>query len=256
MAAITTLPGSAPSQFAIAAPKSVVDLESSSREQVHQADVLESCRWLAKHPVRQGRGLRGYLVAKRVTDLLLVLISAVVWLPVVLLAALAIGLEAPRGSILFSQKRTGYGTRRFEIKKFRSMVPNAEELKAQLMHLNLRTWPDFKVDPDPRVTRVGRFLRSTSIDELPQILNVLKGEMSLVGPRPTTLPPEKYQPWQLARFDGPSGLTGLWQIVGRSDPSFDRRIQLDLAYLERASWRLDVEIILRTITQVVRRGGA
>ncbi|WP_141843142.1 sugar transferase [Humibacillus xanthopallidus] len=213
------------------------------------------CVWLSKYPVRPRRSVRRYEKLKRLTDLTVVVVLAPLWLPLMVLVAAGIAFSSPGAPVLFTQKRTGRDLRRFVIYKFRTMVPNAEELKAQLAHLNLRTWPDFKVDPDPRVTGFGRFLRCTSLDELPQLFNVLKGDMSLVGPRPTSLAPEAYEQWQLARFGGPVGLTGVWQVAGRAHPSFVQRVQLDLAYLDRACWRLDLEILVRTVPELLLRKG-
>lgn len=218
--------------------------------------VTELCSWLEKYPLRAVAPGRGYLRRKRWMDVTCLLILSPLWLTLLGLVALLVLAGSWGDPVLFRQHRTGKGLRRFVMFKFRTMVPNAEELKAQLQHLNLRTWPDFKVDPDPRVTRLGGFLRRTSLDELPQLINVLRGDMALVGPRPTTLPPDAYEPWQLARFNGPSGITGLWQIAGRGRPSFVERVHLDLAYLERACWRLDAEILIRTLPQLLLRRGA
>ena len=233
----------------------LLDISRPSNVASVQAE-LQLCPWLSRHAARDSAAQQRYRRAKRVIDLALLLLSAPLWLPLLVISGLAVAVTSWGDPILFRQQRTGEGLRRFTILKLRTMVPNADELKAQLQHLNLRTWPDFKVDPDPRVTKVGAFLRRTSFDELPQLLNVLKGDMALVGPRPTTLAPGAYEPWQLARFSGPSGVTGLWQITGRGRPSFDERVHLDLAYLERASLRLDAEILLRTIPQLLQRGGA
>jgi lipopolysaccharide/colanic/teichoic acid biosynthesis glycosyltransferase len=149
------------------------------------------------------------------------------------------------------QERTGAGGRRFRLFKIRTMVGDAEAMKAELMHLNTRTYPDFKVDNDPRITGIGRILRATSLDELPQLWNVLRGDMTLVGPRPTTLPPEAYASWQTERFGVRPGLTGLWQLDGRDSPSFVERARLDIAYVRRRSLRLDLYILLRTIPAVL-----
>jgi len=140
--------------------------------------------------------------------------------------------------------------------KFRTMVPNAEELKSQYAHLNELQWPDFKITNDPRITRIGRFLRKTSLDELPQLFNVLKGDMSLVGPRPTSFGPETYKLWQTSRLDVKPGLTGLWQIIGRAQLEFDDRLRLDIAYIERASLWFDINILVRTVAAVFEQRGA
>jgi lipopolysaccharide/colanic/teichoic acid biosynthesis glycosyltransferase len=156
---------------------------------------------------------------------------------------------------MFTQSRTGKGGRRFRMFKFRSMVPNAEDLKKELMHLNELQWPDFKITNDPRVTRFGRIMRKTSLDELPQILNVIRGDMSLVGPRPTSFSASTYQLWQTERLDVTPGLTGLWQIVGRGETEFDDRLRLDIAYIERRCLWLDIQILVRTFTTVIAARG-
>jgi lipopolysaccharide/colanic/teichoic acid biosynthesis glycosyltransferase len=136
------------------------------------------------------------------------------------------------------------------------MVPNAEELKVKYAHLNELQWPDFKITNDPRVTKVGRILRKTSLDELPQLINVLRGEMSLVGPRPTSFGAETYQLWHTERLDVVPGLTGLWQVVGRAQLEFDDRLRLDIAYIERRSIWLDINILIMTIGAVFTQRGA
>lgn len=176
--------------------------------------------------------------------------------PIFILCALLIKLEDPKGPIFFVQQRTGKGGRRFGIYKFRTMVHNAEELKAQLSHLNELQWPDFKITDDPRVTRIGRVLRKTSLDELPQLLNVLKGEMTFVGPRPTSFSAETYALWQTERLDVTPGITGLWQIMGRASMEFTDRVYLDVVYIEHRSVWLDCQILVRTIFAVLARRGA
>lgn len=199
---------------------------------------------------------RGYLIAKRTMDLFLVLITLPLWLPLNGIIALIIRITSPGAPVIFKQLRTGKGGRRFSMYKFRTMVPNAEELKAKYAHLNELQWPDFKITNDPRITRVGRFLRKTSLDEIPQFFNVLRGEMSLVGPRPTSFGPETYKLWHTERLDVTPGLTGLWQIIGRAQLEFDDRLRLDIAYIERRSLWLDVNILLRTVLAVFERRGA
>jgi lipopolysaccharide/colanic/teichoic acid biosynthesis glycosyltransferase len=226
---------------------------ATSSDELNHSEV---CTWLAKYPARSTAASKRYLRLKRATDLTIVSILAPLWLPLVGLVALLIAVGSGGAPVLFRQHRTGRDLRRFVMYKFRTMVPNADELKAQLQHLNQRTWPDFKIDPDPRVTRLGRLLRKTSLDELPQLINVLRGDMSLVRPRPTSLAPDAYESWQLARFSGPVGITGVWQVAGRGHPSFVGRVRLDLNYLERACWRLDAEILLRTIPGLLQRKGA
>lgn len=204
------------------------------------------------------RFLKGqaYSLAKRIMDLFLVVITIPLWLPLNGIVALIIRITSPGESVMFKQLRTGKGGRRFYMYKFRTMVPNAEELKPQYAHLNELQWPDFKITDDPRVTPVGKFLRKTSLDEIPQFFNILKGEMSLVGPRPTSFGPETYELWHTSRLDVMPGLTGLWQIIGRAQLEFDDRLRLDIAYIERASLWLDINILLRTVLAVFESRGA
>jgi len=139
--------------------------------------------------------------------------------------------------------------------KFRTMVPNAEALKKKLAHLNELQWPDFKITNDPRVTRIGRILRKTSLDELPQLINVIKGDMSFVGPRPTSFSAETYELWHTTRLDVLPGITGVWQIIGRGATEFNDRVLLDAAYIERRCIMLDIEILCRTVTAVLQQRG-
>lgn len=213
--------------------------------------------WIKKFDP-QKRLLTGktYLMAKRAMDLVLVLTTLPLWLPLNLAIALIIRLTSPGAPVVFKQLRTGKGGRRFNMYKFRTMVPNAEELKSQYKHLNELQWPDFKITNDPRITSIGRFLRKTSLDEMPQLFNVLIGDMSLVGPRPTSFGAETYKLWHTERLDVPPGLTGLWQIMGRAQLEFDDRLRLDIAYIERRSLWLDVNILARTVLAVFSQRGA
>lgn len=216
------------------------------------AGATEEFPWIARHD--QSRPGRFYLLAKRTVDIAVVLLIAPLALILLVVAVVAQQLESP-GPVLHRQQRTGYRCRRFTLYKLRTMVPDAEARKADLLHLNERTWPDFKITNDPRILRSGRILRKTGIDELPQLWNLLVGDMTLVGPRPTTLDVGAYHDWQLARFSILPGLTGLWQVAARHDPSFVRRIRLDLAYARRRSLLLDLEILLRTVPVTVRGKG-
>jgi lipopolysaccharide/colanic/teichoic acid biosynthesis glycosyltransferase len=206
----------------------------------------------------QKRSLTGdtYLILKRVMDVTLVLLAMPLWLPLMGLVALAIRITSPGAPVVFNQLRTGKGGRRFHMYKFRTMVPNAEELKSQYAYLNELQWPDFKIPNDPRITPLGRILRKTSLDEMPQLLNVLRGEMSLVGPRPTSFGPETYKLWHTHRLDVIPGITGLWQVFGRAKLEFDDRLRLDIAYIERASLRLDIYILILTVLAVFQQRGA
>jgi lipopolysaccharide/colanic/teichoic acid biosynthesis glycosyltransferase len=205
--------------------------------------------------VRSRGPSRRYLLLKRTFDVVLCLGLLVVCLPVLALCALAVRLNSP-GPIVFSQLRTGRDGRRFRMYKFRTMVANAEELKASLAHLNVLPAPDFKIPDDPRITRAGKLLRATSLDELPQLFNVLRGDMSLVGPRPTSFAPSTYDTWHTHRLDVPPGLTGLWQVEGRHTMTFDDRLRLDVQYIRRASITYDLVLLARTVRVVARRSGA
>ncbi len=177
--------------------------------------------------------------------------------PLMLISLLLIKLDS-RGPAIFAQERIGLNKRRFRMYKFRSMVPDAERLQVQLESSNEAQGPVFKIKDDPRITRIGKFLRKTSIDELPQLFNVLKGDMSLVGPRP--LPVRDYagfsQDWQRRRFSVRPGITCLWQVSGRSSISFDQWMRLDMEYIDRWSLWLDMTILARTIPAVLRGAGA
>ncbi len=204
------------------------------------------------------RILRGqtYLRAKRAMDLLLVIGSMPLWLPLMAVIYMVVMITSPGAPAIFTQLRTGKNGRRFRLYKFRTMVPNAEELKIKYAHLNELQWPDFKISNDPRITPVGKFLRKTSLDEIPQLFNIILGEMSLVGPRPTSFGPETYKLWHTERLDVLPGLTGLWQIIGRGSLEFDERLRLDIAYIERRSLWLDIVILFRTVTAVFEQRGA
>jgi exopolysaccharide biosynthesis polyprenyl glycosylphosphotransferase len=193
---------------------------------------------------------------KRILDVAGALLALIITSPVLLLAALAIRLES-RGPILYRSTRVGRNGRPFTFLKLRSMVHGADRHRHHLKHLNEADGPVFKITNDPRVTRVGRLLRVSSIDEIPQFLNVLRGEMSLVGPRPP-IPEEvaQYEPWQLRRLDVRPGITCLWQISGRSRIGFQEWMRLDLEYIRNQSFALDMKILLRTIPAVLSREGA
>lgn len=196
------------------------------------------------------------LMAKRALDVVLASVVLVLGLPVAGFIALVIKLTSG-GKVLFRQTRCGLNGRFFTIYKFRTMVEDAEDRRRDLLHLNEMDGPVFKLRSDPRVTAFGRFLRRFSLDELPQLWNVLRGDMSLVGPRPP-IPEEvaKYQRWQRRRLSMKPGLTCLWQVSGRNDVDFDRWMQLDLEYIDSWSPMLDLKILLRTIPVVLSGKGA
>ncbi len=193
---------------------------------------------------------------KRAFDLLVGSTLLLPGLPLMAVIALTIRLDSP-GPALLKQQRMGEGGRLFEMLKFRSMVPDAEAHQSEVLAYTLDGQPLHKQPDDPRVTRVGRFLRRTSLDELPQLFNVLKGDMSLVGPRPE-LPwlVERYEPWQRKRFEVPQGITGWWQVNGRSDKPMHLHIEEDLYYIKHYSLLLDVQILWKTLGAVVKRKGA
>lgn len=195
-----------------------------------------------------------YLIAKRLFDLAVCFVVLPFFLVLFLVCAVAIVVDSP-GPILIAQERTGrYGVR-FRMFKFRTMVQNAEELKAALAHLNVLPPPDFKIPNDPRITTVGRILRQTSLDELPQIFNVLRGDMSLVGPRPTTFDSSTYSLWHTYRLEVTPGMTGLWQVRGRNATTFDERLRLDIQYIRQRSLWLDLKLLFLTVPVLLRRSG-
>lgn len=200
---------------------------------------------------------RRYALLKRGVDLVAVLLVAPLVVPVAVLCAIAVRLDSP-GPVIYGQRRTGRNGEPFRMYKFRTMVRNADELKEQLRHLSVVPAPDFKVPNDPRITRVGKHLRATSLDELPQLWNVVRGDMSIVGPRPTSFAPgtREYRLWHTRRLEARPGLTGLWQIEGRTTTDFDERIRLDDRYIRTASLRTDLAIIARTVPALIRREGS
>jgi lipopolysaccharide/colanic/teichoic acid biosynthesis glycosyltransferase len=189
---------------------------------------------------------------KRVFDVALTLASMPIVLPILALAAVAITLDT-RVPVFFVQDRIGRDHKLFRMYKLRTMVANAEELKAATLDEHS---VHFKTLDDPRITRVGRLLRKTSIDELPQLFNVLRGEMSIVGPRPTSVNLAVYEPWHEARLAVRPGLTGPWQIYGRNQTTFDERVRMDLDYIENLSFLLDLKLIARTVGVVFTGKGA
>jgi exopolysaccharide biosynthesis polyprenyl glycosylphosphotransferase len=225
---------------------------------------LKTARWRAEfvdgdHYISTytGTGEGWAQVIKRALDVAVAALLLLLLLPVLLCVAMAVKLSSP-GPIFFLQDRIGVNKRRFKIWKFRTMVPDAEKLMASLERQNEAAGPVFKMKNDPRVTPIGRWLRRTSLDELPQLLNVLRGDMSLVGPRP--LPVRDYEgfneDWQRRRFSIKPGITCLWQVNGRCGISFDQWMRLDLQYLDEWSLWLDLKILAKTIPAVVAGRGA
>ena len=193
----------------------------------------------------------------RVLSFIGALMILVIISPLLLVLALLVKLSSP-GPVFFVQQRTGYRGRSFGMYKFRTMVANAEALKESVRHLNKHGADaiDFKIDKDPRVTRIGSFLRRSSLDELPNLFNVIRGDMRLVGPRPTSFNAYRYKDSHLARLSIYPGMTGLWQISGRSNIDFDQRVELDLSYIAEQSLSLDLKILLKTPFKVFSGHGA
>jgi len=225
---------------------------------------LKATRWRAEQydedhyiATYTGVGEFGPRTIKRALDVMVALIALCLLSPLLVLVSISIKLTSP-GPILFLQERVGFNKRRFKIFKFRTMVPNAEKMMSELEEQNEASGPVFKMKDDPRVTPIGRFLRKSSIDELPQLLNVLNGDMSLVGPRP--LPVRDYhgfnEDWQRRRFSVKPGITCLWQVNGRSGISFDQWMLLDLQYMDEWSLWLDLKILAKTVPAVLRGAGA
>lgn len=187
-----------------------------------------------------------YYFFKRITDILCSSFGLLVLSPIFLIVGVLIKLES-KGSVIFSQERIGKDGNVFKMYKFRSMVANAEELKDKLCHKNEMSGPMFKIKDDPRVTKIGKFIRKTSIDELPQLFNVLKGDMSLVGPRPS-LPKEveKFDNWMMTRLEVKPGLTCYWQVSGRNDIDFEDWMKLDIKYVRERNTLVDIKLIFKT----------
>lgn len=195
---------------------------------------------------------RVYWFVKRIFDIIMSSVAILILSPVFLIVALAIYIDDPKGSPFFAQTRVGRHGKKFKFYKFRSMVSNAEELLDQLKEKNEKDGPVFKMKDDPRITRVGKFIRKTSIDELPQLFNILKGDMSIVGPRPS-LPKEvsQYNDYQAQRLFVTPGLTCYWQASKKRDEiPFDEWVDLDIKYILERSWLVDIKVIIKTFTAV------
>jgi exopolysaccharide biosynthesis polyprenyl glycosylphosphotransferase len=206
-------------------------------------------------PLHRGEVPMVRKVLKRMLDIAVSSVALVLLSPVLLALAIAVRVDS-QGPIFYKSDRMGKKARVFRCLKFRTMVPDAEKRKADVLHMNERDTVLFKITNDPRITRVGRFLRKYSLDELPQLFNVLRGDMSLVGPRPPIASEVKrYELNHLRRLDVLPGITGLWQVQARQDPSFDSYISLDTAYIENWSLWLDAKILVRTIGVVISGTG-
>ncbi|HEV2776102.1 MAG TPA: sugar transferase [Solirubrobacteraceae bacterium] len=194
-------------------------------------------------------------MTKRALDLVGASVAILLLAPLMALIALAIWLEDRRAPILFRQPRCGLNGKSFRLLKFRTMVSNADELKEQLRSQSIVPWPDFRLANDPRVSRVGRVLRKTSLDELPQFFNVLVGQMALIGPRPTSFDASTYEPWQTGRLDFRPGVTGPWQVWGRTTMDFEERCRLEIRFFRRRSLLAELYVLLVTARAIARRTG-
>jgi exopolysaccharide biosynthesis polyprenyl glycosylphosphotransferase len=227
----------------------VIDVRPAERDTTPALELVEAPAGLPAAPAWQ-------LALKRTADIVLSAIGLVVLLPLLAVIALLVGLTS-RGPVLFVQERVGRNGARFKLLKFRSMQRDAHERRHEHLDLNHQHGPVFKIRNDPRVTPVGRVLRRLSLDELPQLANVLVGHMSLVGPRPPL--PEEYEQFtarERRRLSVKPGVTCIWQVSGRSDLDFETWVDMDLEYIDRWSPLLDAELLLRTVPAVLRRRGA
>ena len=233
-----------------------VSTQVSSQISSHQVPSQASTHAASRYVLPQNRVSRLDVAARRALDLVVSSFALLLLLPLFAVIALLIRLDS-HGPVLFIQRRVGKGGREFSVFKFRSMYTDAEQRLEILLGANERTGPVFKMRHDPRVTRVGRILRKCSFDELPQLLNILRGEMSLVGPRPA-LPREValYSPEQRLRLSVTPGLTGLWQVSGRANLTFEQSMDLDLEYIRRQSFALNLVLIARTVPAVLTGHGA
>ena len=195
--------------------------------------------------------------SKRIMDIVISLIALIILSPVFLIIAISIKIES-RGPVFFVHKRIGKNGKIMKMYKFRTMVPNAEELIKEFTQQQLKEFKEnFKLENDPRITKVGKFLRKTSLDELPQLINILKGELSIIGPRPVIGEElEKYGENKSKFLSVTPGLTGYWAANGRSNTSYEQRMDMELYYIDNMSWKMDVKVFFKTIVSVVKKEGA
>jgi lipopolysaccharide/colanic/teichoic acid biosynthesis glycosyltransferase len=196
-----------------------------------------------------------YRITKRTLDIVVAGVALILLAPVMAVIALLTLLDDRRAPIFFKQRRCGLGGRTFELFKFRTMVADADAQKEKLRALSSVSWPDFRLEDDPRVTPIGRFLRKSSLDELPQLFNVLRGDMTLVGPRPTSFAADTYELWQTGRLDHRPGVTGPWQVEGRNTLDFADRCRLEMSFFRQPSLWRELGLLVRTVGVVVRRTG-
>lgn len=204
------------------------------------------------------RNSKSYLTTKRILDILGAFIGIIVLSPIYIIVAIAIKIEDPKGNVMFGHKRVGQYGKLFSCLKFRSMFANAEEMKNNFTEEQKKEYAEtFKLKDDPRITKVGKFIRKTSLDELPQLFNILKGDMSIVGPRPIVTDElgfySEYEEYYKAVKPG---LTGLWQVSGRSDTSYEERVALDMEYVTTRTTLKDIYIIIMTAVKVIKREGS
>lgn len=199
---------------------------------------------------------KSYELVKHILDIIFTILAFIMLSPVFLITAIAIKIDS-KGPIFYTQSRVGKNGKQFKMYKFRSMCSDADEMLQELHHLNEKDGPIFKISNDPRVTKIGRIIRKASIDELPQLFNILRGEMTIVGPRPPLIHEvEQYTPYQAQRLTVSPGLTCYWQINGRSELSFEEWVELDLKYINERGFITDLKIILKTIPVVLLGVGA
>jgi len=222
--------------------------ETLKQQQMHPANVM---------PEDARRSLHAYLVCKRILDIVVAAIGLILSSPVLFILWVCIKIENPKAPVIFRQMRIGQNGKPFVMYKLRSMVANAEELLPMLLSNNDVSGHMFKMKRDPRITRIGRIIRKTSLDELPQLWNVLKGDMSIVGPRPP-LPREvaEYTDYHRRRLEVQPGCTGLWQVSGRNGVGFEEMVELDLKYIRERSLLMDLKIILKTLLVFFGKGNA
>ena len=226
----------------------VNEAETLRKQQIRQANVM---------PEETGRSMNGYLICKRIMDVVIATVGLILASPVMAILWICIKLEDPKAPAIFRQERIGLGGKPFIMYKLRSMVANAEEILPKLLHHNDVRGHMFKMKHDPRITRVGRLIRKTSLDELPQLWNVIKGDMSLVGPRPP-LPREValYNDDHRRRLTVQPGCTGLWQVTGRNDVGFEEMVEMDLRYIRERNLLMDIKIICKTFLVFFGKGNA